>query len=79
MICEALDTLGYKVEQRVMNACEYGNVPQNRERIYVVAFRDEDDYNKFKMPLPIELTRTIKDVIDFDAVVDDKYYYTKIV
>lgn len=77
VICEALDTLGYKVEQRVMNACEYGNVPQNRERIYVVAFRDEEDYNKFKMPLPVELTKTIKDVIDFGSVVDDKYYYTK--
>ncbi|WP_394920129.1 DNA cytosine methyltransferase [uncultured Robinsoniella sp.] len=43
MICEVLDALVYKVEQRVMNACEYGNVPQNRERIYVVVFRDEAD------------------------------------
>lgn len=77
VICEELDSLGYKIEQRVMNACEYGNVPQNRERIYIVAFRDETDYDKFKMPLPLELTKTIKDVIDFDAVVDDKYYYTK--
>lgn len=77
VICSELDKLGYKIEQRVMNACEYGNVPQNRERIYIVAFRDNEDYERFKMPLPIELTHTIKDVIDFDAQVDDKYYYTK--
>ena len=77
VICHELGKLGYKIEQRVMNACEYGNVPQNRERIYVVAFRDEEDYNRFKMPQPIELTRTIMDVINFDTVEDDKYYYTE--
>lgn len=77
VICEQLDSLGYKYIQQVMNACEYGNVPQNRERIYIVAFRDDENYLKFKMPLPIPLTKTIRDVIDFDAKVDDKYYYTK--
>lgn len=76
VICTELDKLGYKIEQKVMNACEYGNVPQNRERIYIVAFRDQSDYDRFKMPLPIELKNNIKDVIDFSAVVDEKYYYT---
>ena len=76
VICAELDKLGYSIEQKVMNACEYGNVPQNRERIYIVAFRSQKDYNNFKMPQPIELTKTIKDVIDFDDVVEDKYYHT---
>ena len=76
VICAELRNLGYQIEQQVMNACEYGNIPQNRERIYIVAFRDNEDYEHFKMPLPIELTKTIKDVIDFGAVVDEKYYYT---
>lgn len=76
VICESLRSLGYEIDPLVMNACEYGNVPQNRERIYIVAFRDKKDYERYKMPRPIELTKTIKDVIDFDAVVDDKYYYT---
>lgn len=77
VICKHLDSLGYKYIQQVMNACEYGNVPQNRERIYIVAFRDITDYANFKMPLSIPLTRTIKDVIDFNSKVDDKYYYTE--
>lgn len=77
VIRSELEKLGYKIEHQVMNASEYGNVPQNRERIYIVAFKNEDDYQNFKMPKPIELTRTIKDVIDFDASVEDKYYYTK--
>lgn len=76
VICEELDSLGYRYIQQVMNACEYGNVPQNRERIYIVAFRDIQDYANFKMPLPIPLSNTIKNVIDFDKDVDKKYYYS---
>ena len=76
VICEQLDALGYRYIQQVMNACEYGNVPQNRERIYIIAFRDIQDYANFIMPLPIPLSSTIKDVIEFDKEVDEKYYYS---
>lgn len=55
----------------------YGNVAQNRERIYIVAFRDEADYEKFHWPLSVPLTSTVKDIIDFENKVDDKYYYTQ--
>ena len=54
-----------------------GNMAQNRERIYIVAFKDEEDLNKFHWPLSIPLTTTVKDIIDFDGKVDDKYYYTE--
>lgn len=77
IILEALEQNGYKVKYKVLNAKEYGNVPQNRERIYVVAFREEEDYYKFEFPQPIPLTTTLQDVIDFENKVDDKYYYTK--
>ena len=76
VICYELDKLGYHTVFQVMNACEFGDVPQNRERIYVVAFRDSDDYLRFKMPLPIKLTNTIRDVIDFGGSVPLKYYYS---
>ena len=42
VILEHLEHLGYKVQTQVLNACEYGNVPQNRERIYIVGFLDEN-------------------------------------
>ena len=77
VICNELDKLGYKTVYKVMNACEYGNVPQNRERIYIVAFRDSADYEKFTLPEPIKLDKTISDVINFDDTVDTKYYYKK--
>ena len=77
VICEQLDLLGYHYTYQVLNAMNFGNVPQNRERIYIVAFRDVEDYNRFSWPLPIPLTHSVKDVIDFDNKVDEKYYYTK--
>ena len=42
-IIERLEQAGYKdkIRYQVMNACEYGDIPQNRERIYIVAFREK--------------------------------------
>ena len=64
VIKEQLELLGYHVHHKVLNTMEYGNVPQNRERIYIVGFLSEDAYNKFIYPTPIELTRNIHDIID---------------
>lgn len=76
VICSELDQLGYKYLFQVMNAADYGNIPQNRERIYIVAFRDKEDYANFDLPKSIPLKTKIKDVIDFEGRVDDKFYYT---
>lgn len=64
VIKEQLELLGYHVHYKVLNTMEYGNVPQNRERIYIVGFLSEEAYNKFIYPTPIELTRNIHDIID---------------
>lgn len=60
----------------VLNAMEYGNIPQNRERIYIVCFKDPTAYNNFHFPLPVALKKKLSDVIDFENPVDEKYYYT---
>ena len=76
-ILNTLKNEGYKYRYQVLNAMEYGNMPQNRERIYIVAFRDERDYEKFSFPDPIPLTKKLSDIIDFEHKVNDKHYYTK--
>ncbi|SES89177.1 DNA (cytosine-5)-methyltransferase 1 [Pseudobutyrivibrio sp. C4] len=76
VICEQLDILGYHYTFQVLNAMNYGNMAQNRERIYIVAFRDTEDYARFHWPLPITLNTTVRDIIDFDNPKDEKYYYT---
>jgi len=77
VILDCLKNLGYKVKHKVMNACEYGNIPQNRERIYIIAFKDPNIANKFDFPDPIQLTTKLSDYIDFEGIKDDRYYYTE--
>ncbi|HGI5476854.1 TPA: DNA (cytosine-5-)-methyltransferase, partial [Streptococcus pyogenes] len=50
VICSELERLGYKYLFQVFNASEYGNIPQNRERIYIVAFKNKKDYANFELP-----------------------------
>lgn len=76
VIREALEDAGYRIKYQVLNGMTYGNVPQNRERIYVVGFKNYEDYRNFDFPAPIPLTNTLRNAIDFDAVVDEKYYYS---
>ncbi len=76
VIKDALEQNGYMVNPMVLNAMEYGNVPQNRERIYIVCFKDPAVYNNFHFPLPIALKKKLTDIIDFENTVDEKYYYT---
>ncbi len=75
VILDELHKEGYHVKHRVLNAMEYGNVPQNRERIYIVAFKDEDTYKNFDFPDPKPLKKKLTDIIDFDTKLDEKYYY----
>lgn len=66
--------LGYFVKSKVLNSMEYGNVPQNRERIYIIGFKDNKMLERFEFPEPVELTKSINDILEND--VDEKYYYT---
>lgn len=75
VIREALVENGYYIKWRVLNGKDYGNVPQNRERIYVVGYRNKSDFDSFEFPQPIKLTRTLRDVIDFRDKKNEKYYY----
>lgn len=77
VIKEALTENNYYIKWKVLNGKDYGNVPQNRERIYVTAFKYKSDCDKFVFPEPVKLTKTLHDVIDFHGKKDEKYYYRK--
>jgi len=65
----------YIVKHKVLNSSEYGNVPQNRERIYIVAFKNEEDAQRFDFPKAKKLSQKVTDLIDSE--VDEKFYYTQ--
>ena len=78
VILEILEEkLGYKVYHKVLNSMTHANVPQNRERIFIVAFDPNQvkDYENFKFPEEIKLTKTIHDVLEHGKQ-NDKYYYS---
>ena len=73
VICDRLSKLGYTIDSMILNSKDYGNVPQNRERIYIVCFKSQEDRKNFRFPDSIERTVDIEDVLD--DKVDDNYYY----
>jgi len=79
VIYNSLAQFGYCLRYKVMNAIEYGNVPQNRDRIFIVAFRDWELCNKFQFPQPIPLTKTLFDVVDKSIQRASGYYYNNTV
>ena len=58
---------------KVLNTMEYGNIPQNRERIYIVGFKNKIHAERFSFPEPQPLTKSFTDFLETD--VDKKYYY----
>lgn len=76
IIIKALEEEGYYIKYAVLNAMEYGNIPQNRERIYIVGFKNRMHYKNFEFPMPIPLRIKLSDIIDFETKMDEKYYYT---
>lgn len=71
LFVDELSEYGYNVYWKVLNAKNY-DVPQNRERVYVIFIKKELDNGKFVFPTAIPLTRVLRDVLD--DVVDEKYY-----
>jgi len=72
-IYQALQNLGYFICDKVLNAMEYANLPQNRERIYIVGFKNKKSFQNFSFPTKIPLTNTIANCLQ--QQVDEKYYY----
>lgn len=75
VIREALTLNGYHIKWKVMNGKDYGNIPQNRERIYIVGFLDKNAFDNFEFPQEVPLTNGLDTVIDFKSKVEDRYYY----
>ncbi|MFA6023101.1 MAG: DNA cytosine methyltransferase [Candidatus Pacearchaeota archaeon] len=73
VIKETLEKLGYHVKTEVLNSMTHGNVPQNRERIFIVGFLDKSKSEAFNFPDEIKLTKSFKEYVANEA--GDKYYY----
>ncbi len=55
-VLSTLSQLGYKVYYKVLNTSDFG-LPQNRERVYIVAFR-VDKYSDISFKFPSEISKS---------------------
>ena len=76
-IYNSLVQLGYAVKYSVQNACTHGNIPQDRSRTFIVAFRDFSMMNRFAFPDEVPLKKQLNDIIDRTQKHSDCYYYKK--
>jgi len=77
VIQEEIEKRGYTFDASVLNTKDYGNVPHNRERIFMVAFDKnyiKDKGFKFSFPEKEPLTKEVKDILISEKV-SEKFYY----
>ena len=75
IIVETLKEIGYTVFEQVLNSRDFG-VPQNRERIYIVAFRNDIAPTEFIFPSPTDGSKRIRDILE-EKPVPSKYYLSE--
>ncbi len=75
VIKNTFEELGYTLYEKVLNSRNFG-VPQQRERIYIVAFRNDIDSSDFEFPKYTDSSKRLRDIIE-ETPVDGKYYLSE--
>ena len=76
VIRNAIRSLGYQVFFKILNSKDFG-VPQNRERVYIVAFRDDLNVGEFMFPDPTNKKVCIRDILE-NAPIPSRYYLSDV-
>lgn len=69
VVQKVFEELGYKIKHQLLNSKNFG-IPQSRERVFIVGFKDHSV--EFDFPNPIKLERTMQDFLE--DYIDSKYY-----
>jgi DNA (cytosine-5)-methyltransferase 1 len=67
------NSVPYHIYHTVLNTKNFG-VPQNRERVFIIGIRDDED-NSFTWPKEMLLEKRLKDVLEDE--VDEKYFLSE--
>lgn len=63
IIIETLESLNYQVFTKILNSSNFG-LPQNRERIYIIAFSASIDSTGFTFPTPTNEPISVDDILE---------------
>ena len=75
VIYNVLAAYGYSVCYKIMPTYEYGNIPQARKRIYILAFHNKEQHESFEFPEPVPLEKKINDIVNFSEKADNIFYF----
>lgn len=75
IIIENLSNLGYFIKYSILDTCKITDIPQHRERIYIICFKDKNKYDNFNFNFTNINNKKLKDFLEDD--IDDKYYYNE--
>lgn len=78
MIVKEFEAAGYTVVYKLLNASDYG-IPQKRERVIIVGFRDKKDAYNFAYPQKIKPSekKVLKDVIIESENNNEKLFFSE--
>ena len=74
VIINTLQELGYDVFYKVLRSSDF-EVPQARERIYIVSFRKDFEVSGFEFPKSTTNTKVVKDILEPSIKDKDKMVY----
>ena len=69
VVRNTMNELGYSFQYSVLNPVDYG-VPQKRERIYMICFRNDINREVFTFPRPFKLNKFVEDFLISDDEVN---------
>ena len=88
VIKSEIERCGYLVKEALLNTKEFSQIPQNRERIYILCFRNIEDYNNFTFFNDLKTKKKLHSKDDLKLLIDmmtdtldekefSKYEYTR--
>lgn len=76
MIISQFESAGYQIQFKLFNTLNYG-VPQKRERVIIVGFKNKEDFAKFHFPEPsVKTPVALKKVIDQSANFEERWFFS---
>lgn len=73
IIIENLEKLDYHIKFSILNTSKITGIPQNRERIYIVCFKNKTLYDQFDFHFPEAELKPVTHFLEKD--IPEKYYY----
>ncbi len=78
LILKEFENCGYYVTYAILNASHFG-VPQKRERVFIIGFKNKSVFDNFKFPEPTTFNKppVLEKVLENESEIDNKYYFSE--